>query len=155
MSKEQTFTYTGPLPTDREDDSITVTIIEEGLGWTVLDEKRFRIGEVFAVRTPGTKAEGWCAVVDGRHAVTVADRDSAIQHVIESELGVDRESLRLDYLAEIAEIHGEHLARATRLDGIVAAAVKCGATWSEIGRAAGITKQAANRRWSRTATSTN
>lgn len=155
MSNEQTFTYTGPMPPDREGDSITVPIIEEGLGWTVLDEKRYRIGEVFPVRTPGSGAEQWCSVVDGRHAVTAADRDSAIQHVIESELGVDRESLRLDYLAEIAEIHGEHLHRAARLDAVVAAAVTCGATWSEIGHAAGITKQAANRRWSRAATSTS
>ncbi|UKA56682.1 hypothetical protein LFT45_22665 (plasmid) [Arthrobacter sp. FW305-BF8] len=59
----------------------------------------------------------------------------------------------LEYLASVGAVDGVVAAArgyaqaGQRLDKTVAAAKAAGATWAEIGRAAGITRQAAHERW--------
>lgn len=83
--------------------------------------------------------------------VTPADLRGHLQHhlVATADLEELLQTIRAETITDVASAAGSYRGARETLDSAVATARSTGASWTEIGKAAGITRQSARERWSR------
>lgn len=83
--------------------------------------------------------------------VTPADLRGHLEHhmVATADLEELLQTIRAETITDVATAAGSYRGARETLDSAVATSRATGASWTEIGKAAGITRQAARERWSR------
>ncbi|MBF5083747.1 hypothetical protein [Quadrisphaera sp. INWT6] len=119
---------------------------EAVVGWVPACECSWR-GE--AVTRAGTPE---AAAAAGPGARTAYSKDGWLPEDLEEELIYPQWEAHvapLDLAAAVSRAHREHVRAGQVLDEAVAAMRAAGASWGDVGRATGMTRQSANERWAR------